>query len=85
MQSFCDAFRRNADGSWLCVEPATIQGPSARIDASPGRVYRRGVRKDGFDLAEFLDIEQAVRLEAAACIARRRARHGRRMVQLVSA
>jgi hypothetical protein len=43
------------------------------------------VRKDGFDLAEFLDIEQALRLEAAARIARRRARHARRIAQLVSA
>jgi len=42
MQSFCDAFRRNEDGSWVCVEAATIQGPDVRIEAAAGRgLYAR--------------------------------------------
>lgn len=74
MQSFCDAFRRNADGSWLCLERATIQGPGARIDASLGETYRRGTRQGGLDLAEFLDIEESVRLETRARLGRLRTR-----------
>jgi len=69
MQSFCDAFRRNEDGSWVCVEPATIQGPGARIDASPGEVYTADT-----ELAEFLEIEDIVRLQTAESITRRRSR-----------
>jgi hypothetical protein len=78
MQSFCDAFRRNADGSWVCVEHATLQGPGIRIDALPGQVYKRGLITSGLDLAEFLEIEQAVRREADAARARLRSRYGRR-------
>jgi hypothetical protein len=69
MQSFCDAFRRNEDGSWVCVEPATIQGPGARIDAWPGEVYT-----PDSELAEFLEIEDVVRMQTAETITRRRSR-----------
>ena len=77
MQGFCDAFCRNADGSWKCVAPATIQGPHTRIEAHPGTVYRRGTRGPGSALAAFLDIEDAVRQETAALIARVRRKHRR--------
>ena len=69
MQSFCDAFRRTEDGSWVCVEPATIQGPGLRMQASPGETYG-----PGSDLADFLDIEDSVRAETAAARTRRRSR-----------
>ena len=69
MHSFCDAFRRSADGSWVCVEPATIQGPGARIDAAPGEVYTPGT-----DLADFLEVEDTVRVQTAAAMTRRRSR-----------
>jgi hypothetical protein len=85
MQSFCDAFRRNADGSWQCIAPATLRGPGIRIDASPGDVYQRGITANGLDLAEFLDVEEALRLEAAACVARRRSRQARQRPQPGSA
>jgi len=74
MQSFCDAFRRNEDGSWVCVEPATIQGPGARIDASPGQVFAADT-----ELAEFLEIEDIVRLQTAETIHRRRSKHPQRL------
>ena len=77
MQSFCDAFCRNADGSWMCVAPATIKGPHEHIEAEPGRVYRRGTRGTAGLLAAFLDIEDAVRKETVAAIRRLRARHRR--------
>lgn len=67
MQSFCDAFQRNADGSWICLERASLRGPGARIDASPGEIYTGDT-----DVAEFLDVEDAVRAQTAAVIKRRR-------------
>jgi len=67
MQSFCDAFRRNEDGSWVCVEPATIQGPGARIDCAPGEIYRPDT-----EFAEFLEVEDVVRIQTAETIHRRR-------------
>lgn len=77
MQSFCDAFSRNPDGSWMCVAPATIKGPHTHIEAQPGTVYRRGTRGPASALAAFLDIEDTVRKETAALIARLRRRRRR--------
>jgi len=74
MQSFCDAFRRNEDGSWVCVEPATIQGPDVRIEAAPGEVYTPDT-----ELAEFLEIEDIVRMQTVETISRRRSRISRRL------
>ena len=67
MRSFSDAFRRKPDGSWECVEPATLQGPSIRIEATPGDIYTPGT-----DLAEFLNVEAALRAQTAATINRLR-------------
>jgi hypothetical protein len=80
MQSFCDAFRRTADGSWLCIEPAVLQGPPGRIEVSRGSVFRRGTKVMGLDLAEFLDVEDFVRAETATSFARisKRSRYSRR-------
>ena len=72
MQSFCDAFRRNEDGSWVCVEPATIQGPDTRMQATPGEVYTPDT-----ELAEFLEIEDILRTQTVETISRRRARPSR--------
>ena len=69
MQSFCDAFRRTADGSWVCVRPATLQGPGSRMAASPGEVYT-----PGSELADFLEVEDLVRIQAAQVMSRRRSR-----------
>ncbi len=74
MQSFCDAFRRNEDGSWVCVEAATIQGPDVRIEAAPGEVYTPDT-----ELAEFLEIEDIVRTQTVETITLRRARSSRRL------
>jgi hypothetical protein len=77
MRSFCDAFQRTADGSWLCVEPAYLQGPRGRIEVSRGSIFSRGTRLMGLDMAEFLDVEDSVRAATAASLARiaQRARH----------
>ena len=48
-------FRRNADGSWTCVAPATIEHPKGRIQVSPGTTLKRGREFMGVDLAAWLD------------------------------
>jgi hypothetical protein len=70
MQSFCDAFQRNTDGSWVCVAAATIQGPGSRIDAVPGEVYAQDT-----ELAEFLEMEDLVRMRTAETMSRRRSKN----------
>lgn len=49
------AFQRNADGSWTCVKPATLEGPNGRIQVSEGATYRRGMLFMGVELAKWLD------------------------------
>jgi hypothetical protein len=79
VRSFCDAFRRTPDGSWVCIEPAVLQGPRACFDVLPGSVFSRGIKVKGLDLAEFLDVEDFVRAETASSLARisRRPRYAR--------
>ena len=56
MQDFWKAFRRNPDGSWTCVAPATLEGPGGRrIQVTPGSSFVRGTNFMGIDLAEWLD------------------------------
>lgn len=49
------AFRRNPDGSWTCIAPATIEHPKGRIQVSPGTTLRRGTPFMGVDLAAWLE------------------------------
>jgi hypothetical protein len=52
------AFFRNADGSWTCVEPVTIDHPRGRIQLTVGTLLMPGTIFMGIDLAGWLD-EQA--------------------------
>ena len=49
------AFQRNADGSWTCLKPTTLEGPNGRIQVSEGSTYRRGMLFMGIELAKWLD------------------------------
>jgi hypothetical protein len=49
------AFRHNADGSWSCVVPVTLEHPKGRIQVTPGSTFTRGSRFMGIDVAEWLD------------------------------
>ncbi|MFC1926853.1 hypothetical protein ACFLWV_03795 [Chloroflexota bacterium] len=51
----CEAFQKNPDGSWSCVRPVTISGPSGQIQIGPGMSFNRGVLFMGVDLATLLD------------------------------
>ena len=54
-----DAFWRNDDGSWICIDPITIEHPKGRVQVSPGTTIKPGVPFMGVDLATWLD-EQRV-------------------------
>jgi hypothetical protein len=49
------SFFRNADGSWVCVDPVTIEHPQGRVQVSPGTMITPGVPFMGVDLAAWLE------------------------------
>lgn len=51
------AFWRNEDGSWICIDPVTIEHPKGRVQVAPGTTLMPGVSYMGIDLAEWLDGE----------------------------
>jgi len=48
-------FRREADGSWLCVEGCRVPHPSGRIEIAVGTRLAHGQRFMGVDLASWLE------------------------------
>jgi hypothetical protein len=50
-----NAFWRNEDGSWICIDPITIEHPQGRVQVSPGTMLRRGVPFMGVDLVTWLE------------------------------
>ena len=56
LQDFWKAFRREPDGAWTCIAPATLNGPGGRrIQVAPGSRFVRGTIFMGIDLAEWLE------------------------------
>jgi hypothetical protein len=49
------AFWRNQDGSWICIDPVTIEHPQGRLQVSPGTMLMPGILYMGIDLAIWLD------------------------------
>jgi hypothetical protein len=54
-QKVTSSFWRNADGSWICTEPVTLNHPHGRIQVTPGSTFKRGEFFMGVDLALWLD------------------------------
>jgi len=52
-----DAFWRNEDGSWICIDPVTIEHPAGRIQIAPGTTLYPGRRFMGVDLAGWLEAQ----------------------------
>jgi len=52
---FLRAFQRNQDGSWICVDPVTIEHPIGRIQLTIGTRLMPGAIFMGVDLAAWLD------------------------------
>jgi hypothetical protein len=50
-----DAFWRNEDGSWICIDPITLDHPNGRMQVSPGMTLYPGRTFMGVDLASWLD------------------------------
>ena len=63
MEQFVQAFRRNADGSWTCVAPATLEAAEGRIQVTPGSIFLPGTRFMNVDLAQWLERASARRAE----------------------
>ena len=61
MEQFVQAFRRNADGSWTCTAPATLEGPGGRVQVTPGSTFYPGTRFMNVDLAQWLERASARR------------------------
>ena len=55
MEDFVKHFVRDPQGVWFCVEPATIDLPSGRIQVNPGTRFARGTKFMNVDIAEVLD------------------------------
>lgn len=61
MAEFLKAFRREASGTWICVESTTFEGPNGRMQVTPGTAFEPGSTFMGADLAKWLD-EQLAKL-----------------------
>lgn len=49
------AFWRNEDGSWICIDPVTIDHPHGRVQVAPGTMLFPGSLYMGIDLALWLE------------------------------
>jgi hypothetical protein len=49
------AFWRNQDGSWICIDPVTIEHPNGRVQVAPGTTLLPGIPYMGIDLAAWLN------------------------------
>jgi len=54
-EDFRRAFCKGDDGSWKCVEPATLDTPGGRIQVAAGTTFYPGTRFMGFDLVAWLE------------------------------
>ena len=57
MQQFIKHFRREAEGVWVCVTPATLDLPQGRIQVAPGTRLTVGSTFMNVDVARLLDEE----------------------------
>jgi hypothetical protein len=55
MSEVLRAFRRESDGTWVCVEATTFDGPNGRIQVAPGTRVAKGELFMGTDLGKWLD------------------------------
>jgi hypothetical protein len=59
MQAFYQAFIRNTDGSWTCVEPTTLAHPAGRIQVTEGSRFYPGTSFMGIDVVHWLEEQHA--------------------------
>jgi hypothetical protein len=51
----CDAFEKNADGSWTPAREVTFRGPHGQFTMRPGVSFRPDVTCSGMDMAAVLE------------------------------
>ena len=56
-QGVITAFFQNADGTWTCIRPVTLNHSKGRMQVSPGARFSQGEFFMGVDLAAWLDEE----------------------------
>ncbi|HWM41572.1 MAG TPA: hypothetical protein VNP36_03955 [Burkholderiales bacterium] len=54
-QDLRNAFWRNEDGSWICIDPVTLDHPKGNIQVAPGTLLVPGTVFMGVDIAAWLD------------------------------
>ena len=52
---FHRAFCRHRDGSWTCIQPATLNTEAGRIQVAAGSRFYPGTAFMGFDLVDWLE------------------------------
>ena len=57
MKRLTEHFERDASGTWRCIEPATLNLPSGRVQVAPGSVFAPGAKFMNVDIAALLDEE----------------------------
>ena len=60
VQNFVQSFVREQDGSWICVQAATLELPSGRIQVAIGARFTPGTPFMGVDLARLLEDAKAI-------------------------
>ncbi|MDB5512644.1 MAG: hypothetical protein JWR08_2127 [Enterovirga sp.] len=48
-------FDRQADGTWICREPVTVETIHGPVPVEPGMAFTYGEKIDDVDLAELLE------------------------------
>ena len=55
MRDLSQAFVRERDGAWVCVQPTELVLPTGRIQVAVGTRFTPGTRFMGVDLARLLE------------------------------
>jgi len=58
-QELLSHFRKQPDGTWSCIEPTQLAGPSGNLAILPGEPFRRGALFMGVNIAAELDAAAA--------------------------
>ena len=59
MNEVLKSFHRQPDGTWVCTRYTTFEGPTGRMQVTPGTAFARGTTFMGSDLAKWLDEQLA--------------------------
>jgi hypothetical protein len=62
---FVSRFQREPTGSWTCIRPIRVDGPSGPLFMNPGHSFSPGVLFLGIDLAKELDRMAAIQRAAS--------------------